>query len=61
MIENQKNIISKKEENIISKLTLIIPTMSEFNKGYLLGMIETLAYENFEKKGGNLANYLKNY
>lgn len=54
MIENQKNIISKKEENIISKLTLIIPTMSEFNKGYLLGMIETLAYENFEKKGATL-------
>ena len=37
--------MSKNEENIISKLTIIIPKMSEFNKGYLLGMIETLAYD----------------
>lgn len=35
-------MLGEKEINIISKLIIAVPKMSEFNKGYLLGMIETI-------------------
>lgn len=35
--------MSEKEKQIVEKLKEILPSMSEFDKGYLLGKAETLA------------------
>nr|DAO24796.1 MAG TPA: hypothetical protein [Caudoviricetes sp.] len=38
--------MSEKEKTIVGKIAKAIPNMSEFEKGYLLGKVESLADEN---------------
>jgi len=35
--------VSDREKEILTKITEAIPTMSEFDKGYLLGKVEQMA------------------
>lgn len=42
--------MSEKEKIIIEKVKETIPDMSEFDKGYILGMVENLASEQTEKE-----------
>lgn len=48
--------MSEKEKQILETITKAIPNMSEFNKGYLLGMGETMVnnknQESKDKKEG---------
>lgn len=49
--------MSEKEKQILEVITKAIPNMSEFNKGYLLGMGEAMAsnkkQEREEQKDGD--------
>ena len=42
--------MSEKEKIIIEKVKETIPDMTEFDKGYILGMVENLASEQTEKE-----------
>ena len=42
--------MSEKEKEIVNKLKDAIPEMSDFQKGYILGMAETLKPEKDDKK-----------
>lgn len=42
--------MSEKEKRIIEKLKDAIPNMSEFDKGYILGKMESFSENNLEKK-----------
>lgn len=42
--------MSEKEKQIVKKLKDAIPKMSDFDKGYILGKVESMA----EKKNNNL-------
>lgn len=50
--EDKKNRMSEKEKQVVEKLKAVIPKMSEFDKGYILGMVENIAgqKEGEEKK-----------
>lgn len=43
--------MSEKEKQIVEKLKDAIPKMSNFQKGYILGIAETLKPEKADKKG----------
>lgn len=47
--------MSEKEKQILEAITKAIPNMSEFNKGYLLGMGEAMA----SNKNRNVKNRKK--
>lgn len=42
--------MSEKEKRIVEKLKEAIPNMSEFDKGYILGKMESFSENNLEKK-----------
>lgn len=42
--------MSEKEKEIVEKLNNALPNMSEFDKGYILGMVENLVSEQTEKE-----------
>ena len=42
--------MSEKEKNIVKKLKDAIPKMSEFDKGYILGKVESMAEEAGHKE-----------
>lgn len=42
--------MSEKEKIIIEKLIKVIPQMSEFDKGYILGKTESLAQKDRNEK-----------
>lgn len=42
--------MSEKEKRIIEKLKEVIPNMSEFDKGYILGKTESFSDNNLEQK-----------
>lgn len=42
--------MSEKEKQVVEKLKQAIPKMSEFDKGYILGMVENIAGQTEEKK-----------
>lgn len=42
--------MNEKERQIVEKLKDVIPKMSEFDKGYILGKTESLADGSEEKK-----------
>lgn len=42
--------MSEKEKEIVNKLKDAIPEMSDFQKGYILGMAETLKPEKEDEK-----------
>lgn len=42
-IEDKKKSMSEKEKQVVEKLKEAIPKMSEFDKGYILGMVENIA------------------
>ena len=42
--------MSEKEKEIMNKLKNAIPEMSDFQKGYILGMAETLKPEKDDEK-----------
>lgn len=42
--------MSEKEKEIVNKLKDAIPEMSDFQKGYILGMAETLKPEKDDEK-----------
>lgn len=42
--------MSEKEKKILESITKAVPNMSEFDKGYFLGVGETIAkYKNLDK------------
>nr|UVY07977.1 MAG: hypothetical protein [Bacteriophage sp.]UVY09637.1 MAG: hypothetical protein [Bacteriophage sp.] len=44
------NTLSEKEKKILESITKAVPNMSEFDKGYFLGVGETIAkYKNADK------------
>lgn len=44
--------MSEKEKKILESITKAVPNMSEFDKGYFLGVGETIAkYKNPDKTG----------
>jgi hypothetical protein len=44
------NILSEKEKKILESIAKAVPNMSEFDKGYFLGVGETIAkYKNPDK------------
>lgn len=45
-----KNSVSEKEKQIVEKLKEVIPKMSDFDKGYILGKTEKMAEESAERK-----------
>ena len=42
--------MSEKEKRIVEKLKNAIPNMSDFDKGYILGKMESFSENNLEKK-----------
>lgn len=42
--------MSEKEKQIVEKLKEAIPKMSEFDKGYILGKVESMANEAEKKE-----------
>ena len=42
--------MSEKEKNVVEKLKEAIPKMSEFDKGYILGKVESMAEEKKDEK-----------
>ena len=42
--------MSEKEKNVVEKLKEAIPKMSEFDKGYILGKVESIAEEKKDEK-----------
>ena len=42
--------MSEKEKNVVEKLKEAIPKMSEFDKGYILGKVESIAEEKKDDK-----------
>lgn len=42
--------MSEKEKEVVEKLKEAIPKMSDFDKGYILGKVESLADGSEEKK-----------
>ena len=44
--------MSEKEKNIVKKLRDAIPSMSDFDKGYILGKVEAIAEEKKKSKEG---------
>ena len=42
--------MSEKEKNVVEKLKEAIPKMSEFDKGYILGKVESMAEERKDEK-----------
>ena len=49
---NRKEVksMSEKEKNVVEKLKEAIPKMSEFDKGYILGKVESMAEEKKDEK-----------
>lgn len=41
--------MSEKEKKILESITKAVPNMSEFDKGYILGVGETIANKNPDK------------
>lgn len=42
--------MSEKEKQVVEKLKEAIPKMSEFDKGYILGKVESMAEKKEEKE-----------
>ena len=42
--------MSEKEKQVVEKLKEAIPKMSEFDKGYILGKVESMAEEKKDEK-----------
>ena len=42
--------MSEKEKNIVKKLKDAIPKMSEFDKGYILGKVESMTDDSKKEK-----------
>lgn len=43
--------MSEKEKKILESITKAVPNMSEFDKGYFLGVGETIAkYKNYDEE-----------
>ena len=42
--------MSEKEKNIVKKLKDAIPKMSEFDKGYILGKVESMTDDSEKEK-----------
>lgn len=51
--------VNKEETRILKALSVMIPKLSEFQKGYLLGIAEAKADENEKNKGDSGARLLK--
>ena len=49
---NRKEVkyISEKEKQVVEKLKEAIPKMSDFDKGYILGKVESMADEKKDNK-----------
>ena len=49
--------MSEKEKKILESITKAVPNMSEFDKGYFLGVGETIAkYKNDNNEIANICN-----
>ena len=44
--------MSEKEKQVVEKLKEAIPQMSDFDKGYILGRVESMAEQKKEDKEG---------
>ena len=44
--------MSEKEKQVVEKLREAIPQMSDFDKGYILGKVESMAEQKKEDKEG---------
>lgn len=44
--------MSEKEKQVVEKLKEAIPQMSDFDKGYILGKVESMAEQKKEDKEG---------
>lgn len=44
--------MSEKEKRVVEKLKEAIPQMSDFDKGYILGKVESMAEQKKEDKEG---------
>lgn len=44
--------MSEKEKQVVEKLRDAIPKMSDFDKGYILGKVESMAEQKKEDKEG---------
>lgn len=42
--------MSEKEKDVVEKLKKAIPKMSEFDKGYILGKVESMSNKDKENK-----------
>ena len=49
---NRKEVkfMSEKEKQVVEKLKEAIPKMSEFDKGYILGKVESMAEQKKDEK-----------
>jgi hypothetical protein len=45
--------MSEKEKRVVEKLRDAIPNMTDFQKGYVLGMVESSVSKNSEQEEGN--------
>lgn len=45
--------MSEKEKRVVEKLRDAIPNMTDFQKGYVLGMVESSASKHSEQGKGN--------
>lgn len=45
--------MSEKEKRVVEKLRDAIPNMTDFQKGYVLGMVESSASKHSEQEGEN--------
>lgn len=48
--KGSENIMSEKEKKILETIATAVPKMSEFDKGYLLGMGEAMVKQKSEEK-----------
>lgn len=47
---NEVKSMSEKEKQVVEKLKEAIPKMSDFDKGYILGKVESMADEKKDNK-----------
>lgn len=48
--KGSENIMSEKEKKILETIATAVPKMSEFDKGYLLGVGEAMVKQKSEEK-----------
>ena len=51
--KGSENIMSEKEKKILETIATAVPKMSEFDKGYLLGMGEAMVKQKGEKNAAD--------